>query len=81
MNLEQYIKNKKEDTIKLQKEVWNTNSPKISIPNTQPNIDNSTHITCLHSLCSMCKGTGKKKDRTFCFHFLSCPCPKCSIQM
>ena len=35
--------------------------------------------SCLHELCTKCKGTGISKiDGTPCIHMISCPCPKCS---
>lgn len=34
---------------------------------------------CLHDGCSQCGGSGKRKDGLgFCFHMISCPCPKCT---
>lgn len=33
---------------------------------------------CMHDSCTECHGTGVKKDGSFCVHFISCPCPKCS---
>ena len=33
---------------------------------------------CLHDSCTMCNGTGIKKDGSACVHMLSCPCKKCS---
>lgn len=34
---------------------------------------------CLHKNCSMCNGTGVRKDGLGpCIHMLSCPCPICS---
>ena len=33
--------------------------------------------TCLHDKCSECKGTGFKKDKTPCVHYISCNCNKC----
>jgi hypothetical protein len=33
---------------------------------------------CLHDACEECHGTGKKKDGSACFHYISCPCPKCT---
>jgi len=38
---------------------------------------NQTH--CLHNGCSKCHGTGKKLNGEFCVHFISCPCPSCSV--
>ena len=35
-------------------------------------------ITCLHEQCPECHGTGKKYDETFCIHYISCPCIKCT---
>lgn len=34
---------------------------------------------CLHNDCTLCYGTGKKADGSMCIHFISCPCPKCTI--
>ena len=33
---------------------------------------------CLHDNCPECVGTGIKKDGSKCYHYLSCPCPKCT---
>lgn len=33
---------------------------------------------CLHDACNECHGSGRKKDGTTCFHYISCPCPKCN---
>lgn len=33
---------------------------------------------CLHDSCSQCKGTGIKENGDYCFHFISCNCPKCT---
>lgn len=34
---------------------------------------------CLHDQCPECGGSGiKKKDKTPCVHFISCPCSKCN---
>lgn len=35
--------------------------------------------TCLHEACPECHGTGTKDRGGLCVHFISCPCPKCSI--
>lgn len=34
---------------------------------------------CLHDGCSECIGTGVKEDGSPCVHYISCPCPKCSV--
>jgi hypothetical protein len=34
---------------------------------------------CLHKGCSDCHGTGTKKNGELCVHFISCPCPQCTI--
>lgn len=34
-------------------------------------------VDCLHSKCSECNGTGRKKDETACVHMISCPCSRC----
>ena len=34
--------------------------------------------TCLHEKCNECHGSGRKSNGVACFHFLSCPCPKCN---
>jgi hypothetical protein len=36
---------------------------------------------CKHDNCSVCHGTGIRKDGTSCVHMISCPCPKCSPRM
>lgn len=33
---------------------------------------------CLHDSCPQCKGTGFKQSGGYCFHMISCPCPKCT---
>lgn len=33
---------------------------------------------CLHKTCQECKGRGIKKNGDYCFHYISCPCKKCS---
>ena len=33
---------------------------------------------CMHDSCPECLGTGIKSDGSYCMHYLSCPCPKCS---
>lgn len=34
---------------------------------------------CRHNECSQCVGTGVKSDGSKCIHFISCPCPKCTV--
>ena len=36
---------------------------------------------CLHKGCTDCHGTGKKKNGEACIHFISCPCPQCTIMV
>ena len=33
---------------------------------------------CLHDTCRSCNGKGIKENGSECFHFISCPCSKCS---
>lgn len=33
---------------------------------------------CLHDACPDCHGTGRKANGNYCFHYISCPCPKCT---
>ncbi len=33
---------------------------------------------CLHDGCEQCHGTGRKADGSACFHYISCPCPRCN---
>ena len=36
---------------------------------------------CLHDNCSICGGTGRRRDGLgMCIHSISCSCPKCSIR-
>ena len=35
---------------------------------------------CLHNTCQDCKGTGIKQNGGPCVHYLSCPCPKCTVR-
>lgn len=37
---------------------------------------------CLHDQCSICEGTGRRKDGIggMCVHMISCPCEKCSFR-
>lgn len=35
--------------------------------------------TCLHESCTICGGTGNRKDGLgMCIHHIACPCAKCS---
>jgi hypothetical protein len=34
---------------------------------------------CEHEKCSQCNGTGMKKDKTPCIHYLVCNCDKCKV--
>lgn len=38
----------------------------------------NSYSYCLHDSCSECIGTGVKIDGSFCIHYISCACPKCS---
>ena len=39
----------------------------------------NSNSQCLHDNCSVCDGTGIRKDGLgSCIHMISCPCPKCS---
>lgn len=33
---------------------------------------------CMHDQCTLCFGTGRKADNSFCIHYIACSCPKCS---
>ena len=39
-----------------------------------------TFSGCLHDGCPDCHGTGRKEDGSICIHYLSCPCPKCTLR-
>ncbi len=33
---------------------------------------------CMHDACSECCGTGVKLNGEACFHYIACPCAKCT---
>lgn len=42
----------------------------------------SQNKDCLHDNCSMCEGSGIRKDGLgSCIHMISCPCEKCSPRL
>jgi len=43
------------------------------------NFINNNWSPCLHDSCNECCGTGIKLNGSSCIHFISCPCPKCSV--
>lgn len=44
-------------------------------------INDKKEIPCIHQQCTLCNGTGRKKDGTICVHHISCNCKKCSISL
>lgn len=41
-------------------------------------IENKKNSDCYHDRCSECNGTSVKGNGTYCVHYISCPCKKCS---
>lgn len=42
------------------------------------NPNNRKKLECLHKKCSMCKGTGHRKNGEICIHYISCRCKLCN---
>lgn len=54
---------------------------KANVDLTKPYFADKFQNNCLHRNCSLCGGTGVRKDtQQICVHMISCPCPLCSPQ-
>ena len=42
--------------------------------------ERDSEVKCLNKSCPECGGTGRKRvNGQMCVHYISCPCPKCTI--
>lgn len=71
-NLEKYFKETPREEVLKGWQETKKNSPKNS-----PKVSDFLK-KCLHDTCTSCNGTGVKGSGAQCFHFISCPCTKCS---